>query len=203
MSLLAAYATLEALGPVVTTAEAAAALRRDASSASRLLRSLQAAGRAHRIRQGVWAIGATVPDPFTLVGEITRPFPAYVSFLSALNSHGLIDQIPRAIEVASLDRAHRVESSYGSFDIHHLPGELLGGWAPTRRGPVAEPAKAIFDLAYVGAASRGRAPLVPELELPAHFEPADIEAWVSRIRYRRLASLTRSGVDQIMSRAVR
>jgi hypothetical protein len=27
--------------------------------------------------------------------------------------------------------------------------------------------------------------------------------WVSRIRYRRLASLTRSGVDQIMSRAVR
>ena len=128
MTLMSGYSTLDKLGPVITTAEAAAALRRDSSATTRLLRSLEEAGRARRIRHGVWAIGPDEPDPFSLVDEITRPFPSYVSFLSALNFHGMIDQIPREIEVASLDRAQHVETSVGSFAIHHLADELFGGW---------------------------------------------------------------------------
>ena len=203
MTLMRAYSVLDSLGPVVTTAEAAAALRRDSSSACRLLRGLAEIGRARRIRPGLWLIGPEAPDPFSLVNELTRPFPSYVSFLSALNYHGMIDQIPREIEVASLDRAHQIGTSSGRFDIHHLPGELFGGWTRTSRGPIADPAKAIFDIAYVGAAAQGRPRQVPEIELPTDLDRSVLGYWTSRVQAPRLASLTRKGVDYILSRATR
>jgi predicted transcriptional regulator of viral defense system len=46
-----------------------------------------------------------------IVAELTRPFPAYVSFQSALAARGAIDQIPRESAVASLDKPHRVETT--------------------------------------------------------------------------------------------
>jgi predicted transcriptional regulator of viral defense system len=200
MSRLAAYSTLERLGPIVSTAEAAAALRRTASSASRLLRGLEEVGRAQQVREGLWAIGPNRPDPFAIIGELTRPHPAYVSFLSALNHHGIIDQIPREISVASLDRAHRIETDLGTFAIHHLRPELFGGWQETSRGRVATPEKAIFDLMYVSAAHAGRPRRIPELELPGSFDPNAIDQWVERIESPRLATMTRLGVAQLLAR---
>jgi predicted transcriptional regulator of viral defense system len=203
MSRLAVYGTLERLGPVVTTAEAAAALRRDASSTSRLLRGLAEAGRARRIRPGLWAIGVQVPDPFALAVEVTRPHPAYVSFLSALNYHAMIDQLPREVWLASLDRSRRIETSIATFSVHHLPPSLFGGWSESRRGPIATPEKALFDLAYIGAAHRGRPRRVPEMELPAGFDRSRIDVWLDRIETPRLATLAHRGVDDLLSRAAR
>ncbi len=107
MSRLATYTVLANIGPVVTTGEAAAALRTSLSAASRALTRLEDEGQAQRIRHGLWAIGAQRPDPFSIVSDITRPYPSYVSFVSALHHHGIIDQVPRDIFVASLDRARR------------------------------------------------------------------------------------------------
>lgn len=201
MSRLAAYSTLERLGPIVSTAEAAAALRRTASSTSRLLRGLEEVGRAHQVRAGLWALGPNLPDPFEIVGELTRPHPAYVSFLSALNHHGMIDQIPREILVASLDRARRIKTNLGTFAIHHLAPELFGGWQETGRGRVATPEKAVFDLSYVSAVHAGRPRGIPELDLPTGFDPKAIDQWVNRIDSARLATMTRLGVDHMLARA--
>ncbi|MGA3057704.1 MAG: hypothetical protein ABSE70_06670 [Candidatus Limnocylindrales bacterium] len=200
MSRLAAYSTLERLGPFVTTAEAAAALCRTASSTSRLLRGLEEVGRAQQVREGLWAIGPNRPDPFAIIGELTRPHPAYVSFLSALNHHGMIDQIPREISVASLDRAHRIETDLGTFAIHHLRPELFGGWQETARGRVATPEKAIFDLMYVSAVHTARPRRIPELDLPSSFDPNAIDQWLDRVHSPRLATITRLGVAQLLAR---
>ena len=203
MSRLEAYATLEALGPVMRTTEAAAALRRSASSTSRALRSLEEAGRARQVRHGLWIVWQGALDPFTIVGEITHPHPAYVSMTSALNHHGMIDQVPREISVASLDRARRIKTNVGTFAIHHLPPDLFGGWQETPRGPVATPEKAVFDLSYVGAVHAGRAPRVPEIELPASFDEAKLDTWIKRIGSRRVATLTRQGIAYVLSRGMR
>lgn len=203
MSLMTAYSVIEGLGPVVSTAEAAAALRRSASSTSRLLRSLEETGRIRRVRNGIWVIGTAQPDPYRVVAELTRPYPAYVSFLSAFNFHGMIDQIPREVAVASLDRGRRIETSLGTFAVHHLPPELFGGWEDTKRGLVATPAKAIFDLAYVSAVSSGKPRRVPEMELPGSFDPKEIERWVKRIVSARVSTLTRRAVEYMLSRATR
>ena len=203
MSRMEAYTALERLGPVVSTAEAAAALRRSVSSTSRVLRGLEEAGRARQMRSGLWTVGQSAPDPFSVVPELTRPHLAYVSFTSALGYHGVIDQIPREISVASLDRARRIKTTLGTFTIHHLPPELFGGWEETARGRVATPEKAVFDLSYVSAVHAGRRRRVPELELATDFDRKTIDTWVARIRSRRLATMTQHGVDYVLSRAIR
>ena len=201
MTRLATYATLERLGPVVATGEAAAALRMSVSSASRLLSGLAQEGHAVRLRSGLWSVGLEAPDPFMLAPELTRPHPSYVSFESALAYHGMIDQLPRDVTIASLDRARRIATSVGTFAIHHLPPALFGGWQETLRGCVAEPEKALFDIAYVGAAHRGRARHVPELELPTGFEVRALDEWAGRIESSRIRTVTLRAIEQALSRA--
>ena len=201
MTRLATYATLERLGPVISTGEAAAALRMSVSSASRLLASLAQEGHAVRLRSGLWSVGIRAPDPFMLAPEVTRPHPSYVSFESALAYYGMIDQLPREVSIASLDRARRIATSVGMFAIHHLPPALFGGWQETARGRVAGPEKALFDIAYVGAAHRGRARHVPELELLAGFEVRALDEWADRIESSRIRTLTQRAIEQALSRA--
>lgn len=203
MSRLAAYSALERIGPLVTTGEAAVALGTSVSSASRSLAGLEREGWALRLRPGVWHVGHGLPDPFSITAGLTRPDPAYVSFASALEHHGIIDQLPREISVASLGRARRIVTSLGTYAVHRLAPELFGGWQETARGPVATPEKAVFDICYVGAVSAGRPPRIPELELPDSFDAEQVEGWVLRIRSRRLRTLTRRGIEYALSRAVR
>jgi predicted transcriptional regulator of viral defense system len=203
MSLLETEIVLERIGPVVDTAEAAAALQRSVSSTSRALRALADAGHARQIRHGLWAVGPTPPDPFWIVGDLTRPHPSYVSFLSALNFYGMIDQIPRETTVASLDRARRITTTIGTYSVHHVPGELFGGWSKTQRGSVATPEKAVFDLAYISAARGAQPRRVPEIELPSGFDKAVIDGWIAKISDPRIATMTRRGVRYLLSRAIR
>ena len=126
-----------------------------------------------------------------------------MSFQSALNVHGMIDQIPRDTTVASLDRARRITTTIGTYAVHHIPGELFGGWAKGPRGRVATPEKAIFDLAYISAARGAQPRRVPEIVLPAGFDRAAIDEWIAKIADPRIATMTKRGVGQILARAVR
>jgi predicted transcriptional regulator of viral defense system len=198
---LSAFGRLEALGGVVTTGEAAAALRVSTASASRTLRTLEGEGRATRIRSGLWLVGTDLPAPTAIVRDVCRPHPAYVSFLTALNLAGAIDQRPREIGVASLDRARTIKTTLGSYEVHHLPPALFGGWEETRQGPVATPAKAIFDLCYVSAAHQGRPRRLPELDLPHLRTLEQFEPWLSRVESPRLRSITAAGLRYAIGRA--
>jgi predicted transcriptional regulator of viral defense system len=201
MSLVEAYRRLESLGGLVTTGEAAATLRVSVSSASRTLRMLAGQGLATRIRSGLWHIGRDRPVPTSIVRDLCRPYPAYVSFLSALNLAGAIDQLPRRISVASLDRPRTIETTVGTFAVHHLPPALFGGWEETPQGPIATPAKAIFDLCYIAAAGRGRPPHLPELDLAQPLALASFEPWLSRIGSARVRSVTAAGLGGAIRRS--
>lgn len=199
---LSSFASLSRLGPTLTTGEAAAALKVSISQASRLLRTLEARGLARHVRYGLWIVGQEAIDPLALVAEITRPYPSYVSFTSALNAHAMIDQLPRDISVASLDSAKRVKTSLGTYAVHHLPPKLFGGWSERDGVKLATPEKALFDIAYVSAVHDGRPRRVPELELPAGFDRRELERWIARIDAPRLRTLTSRGVRYLLSRAV-
>jgi predicted transcriptional regulator of viral defense system len=201
MSILRAYSQLESLGGVLTTGEAAAALRVSVSSASRTLRKMADQGQATRIRSGLWHIGKAPPAPTSIVRDLCRPYPAYTSFLSALSLAGAIDQHPRVTSVASLDRARTIDTSVGAFAVHHLPPTLFGGWEETSRGPIATPAKAIFDLCYITAARNGRPPRLPELDLVDAIKMSSFEPWVARIGSARLRSITAAGLRYAIGRS--
>lgn len=200
---LASFATLSRLGPTIRTGEAAAALGVSVSQASRLLRTLEARNLARHVRYGLWIVGTDSIDPRALAAEITRPHPAYVSFASALNAHGMIDQVPREISVASLDEAKRVKTELGTFVVHHVPPELFGGWIESDGVRLARPEKALFDLAYVSAVHYGRPQRIPELDLPADFDRSELDRWLSRIESPRVRTLTSRGLKYALTRAVR
>lgn len=189
MSTATAYATLERIAPVLTTQEAAAALRAPNTSASRALAELERKGLVRKIRHGLWSIGSRPFDPRTLVEELTRPYPAYVSFQSALAAHGAIDQIPREIAVASLEKAQRIETPFATFAIHRIPPRLFGGFEITDGIPLANAEKALFDYIYVACASGEPSRRIPELDLPARFSRKELAHWTERIASARLRSL--------------
>ena len=178
MSAAAAYAALRTLrAPVVTTGEAAAALHVSDSSASRTLRTLTERGLLRRIRQGIWLVAPDAPPPGSIIGELTRPFPAYVSFQSALAMRGAIDQIPREITIASLGKPRRIRTTLGTYRVHHLPPALFGGSEERGGVALATAEKALFDSCYVACASGHPDRRLPELDLRASFSRAEVRRW--------------------------
>jgi predicted transcriptional regulator of viral defense system len=196
-----AYGQLLALGrPVVETREAAARLRTSSSSATHMLRSMERAGLVRRLRHGLWAIDPGV-DPDVVAPYLTAPYPAYVSLWSALARHGIIEQIPRQVFMVSLDRGRRIETSLGTYSIHHLAPELFGGFtgSPTE-GYVATQEKALFDSVYLRAPRGGRT-YFPEIALSDGFDRGELEAWTEKIPSARMRTLVERGLEQVLGQA--
>jgi predicted transcriptional regulator of viral defense system len=197
----AAYGDLLALGqPVVTTREAAARWKTEQGTAGRRLRALEEAELVLRLRRGLWALDRDIA-PFAVPPHLTAPFPAYVSFWSALSHHEMIEQIPRRYSVASLDRTRLVETALGVYEIHHLAPGLFGGYdGSDRDGYLATAEKALFDLVYVRAAAGSKAYL-PELTLPAGFERELAEEWIGQISSARLRTIVGRRLSEILAAA--
>lgn len=197
-----AYAELLRLGqPVVETREAAARLGLTVPAASQQLRRLELSGLVRRLRRGIWLLSRGV-DRFALSPYLTAPFPAYVSLWSALSHHGMIDQIPRSVYIASLARSQRISTTLGEFSVHHIAPELFGGFLHAKdTGPVAKAEKALFDTIYV-LSSRGGRVRLPELELPAGFDARGLDEWVTRIGRPRLRTLVSRGLERALTSVV-
>jgi len=189
-----AYADLLRLDrPVVETREAATRLGLSVPAASQQLQGLESSGIVRRLRRGLWLLRPDI-EPFAVPAYLTAPFPAYVSLWSALAHHGMIEQIPRQVYVASLARSRRIQTAIGDFSIHHLAPELFGGYEQNVvGGHVATPAKALFDTIYL-LTPRGGQIRLPELELPADFEEARLEEWTQRIQRPRLRTMVHRGL---------
>lgn len=183
---------------IIETREAAVRLGVSTSRASQLLRSLEGSGLVRRLSRGLWALRPDV-DPFSVPPYLTAPFPAYVSFWSALARHGMIEQIPRQIFVSSLDRTRQVTTTVGTYSIHHIAPELFGGYTGSEGGGyLATPEKALFDTVYLRA-PRGGQMLLPELELPDGFQEKKVDEWTNRVARPRLRTLVSRGLDKTLA----
>lgn len=185
---------------VVTTGEAAAVWQTSGRTAGRRLEAMDEGGLVRRLRRGLWALDPEIP-PFAVAPFLTAPFPAYVSFWSAFARHQMIEQIPRQVSVASLDRARSVITTVGTYEIHHLAPKLFGGFDGSEvSGYLATPEKALFDAVYVRAASGSRA-FFPELSLPAGFKDRELERWTERIESARLRTLVSRRLGEVLGAA--
>lgn len=183
--------------PIVTTREAAARWRTEPGTAGRRLRSLEAAGLVRRLRRGLWALDLDV-EPFVVPPFLTAPFPAYVSLWSALARHDMIEQIPRQVSVASLDRPRRITTTLGTYEIHHLAPEVFGGFRGSEGdGYIATPEKALFDTVYVRAAAGSRA-FFTELSLRSDFDADSLEQWIERIKSARLRTICSRRIRKVL-----
>jgi hypothetical protein len=166
---------------VVTTAEVSLYLGQTRSAASWALARLAKVGLVRRLRHGLWSLEREI-DPLALPEHLTTPFPAYVSFQSALRVHGMISQIPHVIYVASLAPTRTIKTSVGTYSIHRLAPSFFGGFETNEKGVrIARPEKALLDTLYLTPARSRLFAHLPEVELPASFSEQETRRWLAKV----------------------
>lgn len=188
--------------PAATTAEAAAVLGLAGDATSHVLRRLAAAGLITSVRKGIWALGDH-PDALTLIEYVTAPYPGYLSLQSALYQYEMIAQVPSMIYVVSLARSARIETSLGTYSVHHVQPAFFGGYMPHPDSGVklALPEKALVDFLYLSPTRTRLFAALPELELPRGFRRAVARDWVKRIPSPRLRTIVRRRLDEALDHA--
>jgi predicted transcriptional regulator of viral defense system len=180
MNALEAYQRLKKF-TAFRTVDAATLLKMNMDACTKLLSRLSTQKLLIKVCRGLWTWPDT--DPNLLPELISAPLPSYISFQSALYSHGLISQIPRVIYAATLARARQVRTPLGTISFHHLPPELFGGFES--HGPqgvkLATPEKALVDMLYLAPVRSRLFAKMPELELPKNFDFKAAQAWIDRI----------------------
>lgn len=177
--------------PVFTTREVADAADVDLSNASRDLRRLEQEGMITKVRRGLWAVPAH-PDfsPYAVVPHLFRSDAGgYVSLLSALNLHGMIDQLPRTVQVITTRQRPDLDTAVGTYEFHQIDSGLFGGFGPYRRTgnfDIATPEKTLFDILYLSARKGRRFLYLPELELTEGFSSQTVGEWIAKVSYGRL-----------------
>lgn len=199
-----ALGRLHALGVVaITTDEASAVLGLSVSAANKTLTRLASAGHATRIARGLWWIAAAPIDQLRLLDHVAAPFAAYVSMQSALSLHGMIEQIPSVVFAVTLGRTCRVNTSVGTFSLHHVAPEMYGGYVTRDDGvKIATPEKALIDMAWLSSNKTRLFTNVPELTLPKKFNARALEHWTKRMQSPRARTLARERFERFVQHAI-
>jgi len=178
-------AHMAALGrPVFTARDLAAVSGRSPSVVSQGLAFLGRQGLAVKVTHGVWAAGGVMPSPYAVIPYILPKQRAYVSFTSALHLHGIIEQIPQVVTLASVAHTKEVRTGAGTFAVHHLAPSFFCGFVRREGGGffIAEPEKALVDCLYVSAFRDRRFSHFPELDFSGTFSFKKAAAWAARIK---------------------
>jgi predicted transcriptional regulator of viral defense system len=184
--------TKELNRPVFTTHEAAMLLGSSLSNASKMLRTLEGKGLVLKVTHGIWAeAGNKKLSPYSVIPLLLPKNRAYVSFISALNLHGIIEQVPQEITLASIVHTKKISTKLGIFSIHRISPSLFDGF-DWYRGEgsflIAEPEKALFDSIYLSTRKKKQFGYFPELYFPKSFSFKKAAGWIDKIPEKRIRS---------------
>jgi predicted transcriptional regulator of viral defense system len=81
-----------------------------------------------KVRRGLWALPAHADfSPYAIIPQLLRATKGekadvrgYVSLLSALNLHGMIDQAPHVIQIVAERIRPTVRTPFGTYQFHQL-----------------------------------------------------------------------------------
>ena len=188
------FSVIKAIGevnrPIFATREIANIRQGSISSASQSLSHLAEQGVITKIIRGVWALTSHPHfSPFTVTAFIAPSHRVYLSFLSALHLHGLIEQIPQVIYAATTGRGRIITTSIGVYSLHQLNSRMFTGfdWYGKRQDfLIAEPEKALVDSLYISSRKKKRFGQFPELDLKSGFDFKKARSWTNRIPDKRI-----------------
>ena len=194
---------------IFTTREIAMASGKSLSLATQALNNMAREGIVIKICRGVWAQESNEPlSPYDVIPYLFPEHRVYVSFISALHLHGMIEQIPQVTTLASTSHAKTIRTKTGVFQAHHIiPSFFAGfGWSKDSGSLpetpevghgflIAEPEKALVDSLYLSAYKKKRFGHFPELHFPGSFSFKRARAWTDRIH----SKTTRAYVRKILA----
>ena len=139
--------------PIFTTHEISALSGKSLSSTTQALSFLKREGILHKIYRGIWAdSGDERLTPYNVIPFLFPRHRAYVSFVSALHLHGIIEQIPQIITLASTGHSKTIHTEIATFSIHRINPKFFygfGWYRGTGNFLIAEPEKALIDSLYL------------------------------------------------------
>ena len=186
---------------VFTTREVYAVSGKSLSGVVQGLNHLSKIGALVKIRRGVWAEPSRDPiSPFSIIPFLPAGHRTYLSFISALHLHGIIEQIPQTISCASLTHTHVINTAVGSFSIHRIAPDFFFGfewYKQTGDFLVAEPEKALLDCLYLSGRKGNQFTHFPELNFPSSFSFTKARRWAGRIKDPRLRKYVLNKLEEI------
>jgi len=188
--------------PIFTTREVAAVRGASLTATSQSLKRMEGEGLVVRAARGVWCDPEDPRfSPFALVPFLSGAHRAYVSFLSALHLHGIVEQVPQVIYAATTGNTARRRTPIGVYSFHRIDPDFFGGFHWYRGGAeflIAEPEKALIDSLYVASRKGNRFGSFPELDLESGFDRARAEHWIAAIPYEPIRAFVRRRFDELV-----
>jgi predicted transcriptional regulator of viral defense system len=176
--------------PVFTTRELTAISGKSASTVVQSLNHLVKQGQLIKIYRGVWGEqGTRTISSFEVIPALFPRQRVYVSFISALHLHGIVEQIPQVITLASTAHTNVLRTKAGVFSVHQIAPSFFDGfdWYQGEGNfLIAEPEKALIDSLYLSSRKKKRFGSFPELEFPAKFSFKKAAGWVDRIPEKKI-----------------
>lgn len=171
--------------PIFTTREISDMSGKSASTVTQSLSYLNRHNVIKKLYRGIWAeTSDKLLSPYMLIPHLFKLNRVYVSFLSALHLHGIIEQIPQTITLASTTHSRKIKTSIGTFVVHQVSPEFFSGfdwYKDSESFLIAEPEKALADCLYLFTRKKKQYGYFPELNLWKPFSIKKVKAWVSGI----------------------
>ena len=187
--------------PIFTTFELATISGKSLSTTTQALNYLQRQGVIFKIYRGVWGeVGSDRISAYTVIPFLFPRTRAYVSFISALHLHGIIEQIPQVITLASTTHTKTIKTSIATYAVHRIAPLFFDGFTwykGTESFLIAEPEKALVDSLYLSARKIKQFRYFPELHFPKSFSFRKAQKWVRRIADSRIRVYVQKKLDEI------
>jgi len=171
--------------PIFTTRQIAILRGSSIAATSQTLARLDQYGLVKKVARGLWCLPH---DPrfsqYSLVPFLVGAHRAYVSLISALHLHGLIEQIPEVIYAVTTGHTRMRDTPFGSFSFHRIHPHFFVGfdWYGRRQDfLVATPEKALVDSLYLSSRKNRRFRFFPEINLGDGFNFKLAYKWAHRI----------------------
>ena len=152
-------------------------------------------GYLKKIKRELFILAETeINDEFSLTPFIYSP--SYISLETALNSYGVIPDIPFAITGVTTKKTKTFKTPFGRFSFRHMTPKLFFGFKNVGKKPfvyqIAYPEKALLDYLY----------LYPDIANHDSF-PKDYRLDLADLNWTRLKSFARIFKNKKISKAVK
>ncbi|PIW67753.1 hypothetical protein COW09_01700 [bacterium (Candidatus Moisslbacteria) CG12_big_fil_rev_8_21_14_0_65_36_11] len=171
--------------PLFTTAELSMVSGKSSSTTTQALNYLQKQGVVFKIYRGIWAEKTNKPlSPYSIIPFLFPRNRAYVSFISALHLHDIIEQIPQVTTLASNTHTKTIVTKLGTFSVHQITPSFFDGFEWYKGESdflIAQPEKALIDCLYLAGYKKKQFANFPELHFSKTFSFKKAKKWIEKI----------------------
>ena len=187
---------------IFTTREISSISGKSSSCVTQALNNLVGEKAVTKIYRGVWAEeGLTAVSPYAAMPYLFPKECVYISFISALHIHGMVEQIPQVTTIASTAHGRVLRTKIGVFYVHHITSSFFSGFGWYKGNGsflIADPEKALIDSLYLSAYKKKRFGHFPELHFPASFSFEKAKRWANKIPSRRARAHVKKRIEEII-----